>query len=329
VPEWEEFPDPWRGDPNWGGAVVLLPLHRHRQTGDAGAVLSALDAMDRYLGFLLADRDADGLLQHGLGDFNGASVKAFRDVSYVSTATLHKLLLRAADAADLVGDARATGWRTEAEVVARDFARAFIGADGRFTPGTLTADLVALDAGLAPATLLDAVEARIVADGYVIDVGAVALALLVEHLAAGGRHGTLWGITRVTDVPSYGYMLAHGATALTETWDGPTFGFSQNHFMFGAIATWFHEHLVGIRQAPGSVGWSEVLIAPTPVGDLTAVEGRYDAPTGVIESRWRIEDGRFVLSGTVSDGVTATAVLPSGARTRVAGEFELSEESPC
>jgi len=144
----------------------------------------------------------------------------------------------------------------------------------------------------------------------------------VPMLARAGLHATLLGITRVTTAPSYGYMLDHGATTLTETWDGPTFGFSQNHFMNGAIGSWFHEHLVGIRQEDGTVGWSRPLIAPTPVGDLEHVSGWYDAPGGRIEVAWRVHDGVITVEGTAPG---ATLRMPSGARTRVEGPFIRSE----
>ncbi|GEK79221.1 family 78 glycoside hydrolase catalytic domain [Agrococcus baldri] len=323
APEWQEFPDPWRGDPNWGGTVVLLAHARHRATGDTAPLARSLEAMLRYTDFLLADRDPDGIARYGLGDFNGASVRKFRNVPLVSTATLHKLLRRTADAACLLGEtATAERLLAAAEEVAMDFAREFCGRDGSIGGNGIAELVFALDAGLAPADTIDRIDEQIRAAGHVLDVGEVAMAFLVEQLATAGRHETLLGITRVTDAPSYGYMLAHGATTLTETWDGPTFGFSQNHFMNGAIATWFHEHIVGIRQRERTIGWEAPLIAPAPVGDLTHASGWYDAPGGRIAVEWRIDAGRFCLTGTARQ---ATVRMPSGAEHAVTGAFDLQE----
>ena len=326
APEWQEFPDPWRGDPNWGGAVVLLALARYRATGALDPIRSAYPAMLRYVDFLLADRDDDGVARYGLGDFNGASVKKFRNVPLVSTASLHKLLLAAADCAALVDDTEVEArLRDSALAVAEDFRRAFLGSDGRIGDGGVAELVFALDAGLAPASAIDLIDGRIRADDYVLDIGEVAMALLVDLLADAGRHETLLGITRVTDAPSYGYMLAHGATTLTETWDGPTFGFSQNHFMNGAIGSWFHRHLVGIRQDEGSVGWSAPLIAPVVVGDLRGVDGWYETPHGRIAVSWRLVDGIFVVEGCAPRAVLQ---LPSGRRIDVAGEFRYEDPMP-
>jgi len=323
APEWQDFADPWRGDPNWGGAVVLLPLARYRATGDTGQLTSALPAMRRYLDFLLGDRDGRGVLRSGLGDFNGASTQKFRSVSLVSTASLHMLLQRAAVCADLIGESdAASAWRTSADVVAVDFTREFISGSATIGDDLLGELVFALDAGVAPAGTIDLIDRRICDDDFVLDVGEVAMAHLVDQLARAGRHDTLFGITRVTEAPSYGYMLAHGATTLTETWDGPTFGFSQNHFMNGAIASWFHEYVLGIRQSPGSAGWSAPLINPVLVGDLTAADGWYDAPGGRIVVSWRIVDGEFSIEG---DAPHAVLQLPSGAQVAVAGTFSFKE----
>lgn len=323
APEWQEFPDPWRGDPNWGGTVILLALAMYRATGDMAPLALAFPAMRRYLDHLVADRDDDGISRYGLGDFNGASVKKFRNVPFVSTATLHKLLMRAADAATLLyEDATAHEMRAMAADVRAAFEREFVSDDGALGAGSVAELIFALDAGLAPESTINRIDERIRSNGFVLDVGEVAMAFLVERLAAAGRHETLLAITRVTDAPSYGYMLAYGATTLTETWDGPTFGFSQNHFMNGAIAIWFHEHVVGIRQKEGTVGWTHPLIAPSPVGDVTSAQGHYDAPDGRISVSWHIRNDRFILTGAAP---RASVRMPSGAEHDVAGDFVLEE----
>ena len=42
-----------------------------------------------------------------------------------------------------------------------------------------------------------------------------------------------------TDMPSYGYQLAQGATSLTEAWDANPAS-SQDHFMLGDAEEWFY-----------------------------------------------------------------------------------------
>lgn len=323
APEWEEFPDPWRGDPNWGGTVVLLPLARYRHTGDTAPLAQAYPAMLRYTDFLLADRGADGVLRYGLGDFNGASTKKFRSMPLVSTATLVKLLEGTAEAAALLGRPEQARLRADAVTVADDFRSAFVTPDGAIGSQTVAELVVALDAGLAPTETIEEIDAQIRDGAGMPDVGAVLLTRLVDLLARAGKHERLLAITRVTKAPSYGYMLAHGATTLTETWDGPTFGFSQNHFMNGGIATWFVEHVLGIRQQEGSVGWTDPLIAPTVVGDLTRSSGHVDSPAGRIRVAWQRTSEHLVIEG---EAPHAHVRLPSGTEHRVSGRFRFAEE---
>ncbi|WP_182111244.1 MULTISPECIES: family 78 glycoside hydrolase catalytic domain [unclassified Actinotalea] len=333
VPEWHEFPDPWRGDPNWGGAVVLLPWALHREFGDTEVLHRAFGAMDAYLEYLWS-ATVDGLLLEGLGDFNGASVKKFRYVPLVSTATLVKLLTVAAQVADVVDRPERAGlWRERAATGAARFHAEFARADGGFGEGSIAEEILVLDAGLVTEAehdaLLDRIERRIVADGYYLDVGEVAMAALVRHLGAGGRHETLFATTQVSDRPSYGYMLKHGATSLTETWDGPTFGFSQNHFMNGAIVSWLSEHVVGIRRDGDEPGFTRALIQPAPCGDLRHASGHYDSPAGTIRAAWRVTDGAITVSGELPPGLPGRVVMPSGAAHDLgAGKFAVAEPYP-
>jgi alpha-L-rhamnosidase len=86
-----------------------------------------------------------------------------------------------------------------------------------------------------------------------------------------------------------------------------------NHCMFGHAQEWFQKSIVGIRQAPGSIGFSRLLLRPEPVGDLTSAAGHYDSVRGRIESKWRIENGRFLWSIVVPPNVTAEVHVPTTA----------------
>ena len=132
----------------------------------------------------------------------------------------------------------------------------------------------------------------------------------------------IYDIATQTTSPSYGYQVVNGATSLGEQWDGPTTFGSQNHMMLGAIDQWFTAGLAGIRQEPGSVGFSSLEIRPAVVGDLTHVYGSYRTPNGLVESEWtREEDGRLTFQVTVPGNTTATVFLPDSAHKVGAGSF--------
>ncbi|HEY3509116.1 family 78 glycoside hydrolase catalytic domain [Kribbella sp. NPDC051137] len=309
VPEWDPFPDPWRGDVNFSLVCVFLPWQLYRTYGDRDVLTANHDTAVRYVEYLLASRE-DGLVTYGLGDWNG---RDFRYVPFVATATLARALGVLADTAWVLGqDGRR--WDDVRAAVVGDVRRRFVTAEvGSESVAELA---VAIHSGVLTgaeeAAAVDRLERRIVADGYYLDVGEIAMASLVEVLATYDRHETLYQLTQVDERPGYGYMLRHGATSLTETWDGPTFGFSQNHFMNGAIDDWFFSHVAGLRQAAGDIGFHRVVIRPRPCGGLTSAAAAYRTGHGELRSAWTVEDGGFDLEVVVPAETTAVVELPDG-----------------
>jgi alpha-L-rhamnosidase len=87
-------------------------------------------------------------------------------------------------------------------------------------------------------------------------------------------------------------------------------GGSQNHHFLGEVDAWFVRGVAGIRQAPGSVGYRSLEIAPAPVGDLTHASAGYQTPLGTVSSSWTKSAHGFRLDVTVPPGATATVHLP-------------------
>ncbi|MBP2351629.1 hypothetical protein JOF29_002712 [Kribbella aluminosa] len=311
VPEWDPFPDPWRGDVNFGLAIVFLPWQLYRTYGDLELLTANHDTAVRYVEHLLAARE-DGLVTYGLGDWNG---RHFRYVPFVATSTLARALGVLADTARVLGLDGGRWYDVRAAVVG-DVRQRFVTPTGEVGSESVAELAVAIHSGVLTAAeeraAVDRLERRIIADGYYLDVGEIAMAALVEVLASYDRHETLYQLTQVDEQPGYGYMLRHGATSLTETWDGPTFGFSQNHFMNGAIDDWFFAHVAGLRQAAGDAGFRQVVIRPRPCGALTSAAASYRTGYGELRSEWVISDGQFTLDVAVPGQTEAVVELPDG-----------------
>ena len=87
------------------------------------------------------------------------------------------------------------------------------------------------------------------------------------------------------------------------------------------IEEWFHTGVAGIKQAPGSIAYRELIIKPTPVGDLTHAKGHYNTPQGTARSEWRRDaTGITRFDATVPANTKATVDVPasSAAQTFVA-----------
>lgn len=319
VPEWDPFPDPWRGDVNWGGAVVHVPWQLHLCYADLSVLHDNYEAMTRYARHLLGVR-VDGLVRYGLGDWDGSQARAVPLVATASLARMLSVLSQVADALDRLDDSKR--WRVAAERVAGRVRTEFWNDDDS-TVGTDTVGetAVALRYGIVPpdrtVAVVNRLEQRIAADGYFVDVGEVGLPALIDVLAAHDRHETLYRFACQSERPGYGYMLRHDATSLTETWDGPTYGISQNHFMLGAIDGWFYSHVAGLRQAPDSRGFRDLIVRPRPCGGITSARANHRTADGMFASSWTIEGDTFHLQVEIPPRSRCTVETPDGHRTIV------------
>ncbi|GAB2964686.1 hypothetical protein GCM10023080_027380 [Streptomyces pseudoechinosporeus] len=313
APEYKVFEDKFRDDPNWGGAIVLVPWWLYRTYGDTTTLSTYYPHMCRYLDHLATRADGD-LLSHGLGDwmaFDDSTPKAV-----TATVAYHRLAATLARIAALLGeDADAERHARLAERIKHAFNDAFLDRDRHtYATGSQAANALALEAGLVPpeecAAVLEQLISGVRDAGNHVTVGEIALPSLLRALSAYGRDDVVHDLVSRTDSPSYGYQIAHGATALTERWDGPTRGSSQNHFMLGAVEEWFYARLAGIGQADDSVAFARIVVRPVPVGDLTHADAWYDTPRGRVRSTWRRTDGGFVLDVTVPPGAPALVELP-------------------
>lgn len=84
--------------------------------------------------------------------------------------------------------------------------------------------------------------------------------------------------------------------------------------MLGHLMEWFYESLAGIKQAPNSVGYKNIIIQPQVTGTLTAAQASYHSVYGVIQSAWKKEGKQFELTVTIPVNTTAQIILPSNTK---------------
>ena len=144
----------------------------------------------------------------------------------------------------------------------------------------------------------------------VLTAGDVGYRYLLMALAEGGCHDVIANMTGRDDVPGYGMQLKKGATALTESWQALESS-SNNHLMLGHILEWMYGYLGGLRQAPGSVGWREVIIAPHPVADVTDCTVTYKTPLGPVKVHWWIENQMCKIQYTAPRSMKVEVVNPA------------------
>lgn len=129
------------------------------------------------------------------------------------------------------------------------------------------ANAVALYMGLTTPENRQQVFDNLIADirgrNNALTAGDVGYRYVLRALEAGGASDVIYDMNCKYDTPGYGWQLAHGATALTESWQA--YGFvSNNHFMLGHLMEWLFSGLGGIRQKEDSFGFKHIVIKPEP-----------------------------------------------------------------
>lgn len=324
------YSNPYAYTVEWGAAGVLMPWALFEWTGDRSQLAASYRSMKAFVD-QIESVSPNGIAPAGLGDWydyghgNPPGPSRYTPTDLTATAVWAMCAHALAKAADVLG---------KPEDAARyEAMRARIGASFRakfYDPVTKTcanrgspqtANAIALCADLIPAedraTAVDVIVADLEARDYQQTSGDVGHVFLIRALAEAGRSDVLHKVYSRTGLGSYGGILAKGLTALPESWDALTVGSnSLNHCMLGHAMEWFHGWVLGIRQAPGSAGWREVLVAPNP-GSLSWAKGYLFTPRGRIEVSWkRRGDGLDLDLGVVqTQGMAIRVLSPDGKPT--------------
>src|SRR5699024_1940625 len=105
-----------------------------------------------------------------------------------------------------------------------------------------------------------------------------------------------------TGIPSWLEVAERGGTTtFWENWDGVsaegvTRSGSLNHYSKGAVAEFFHTHILGLRQSDASAGWHDFVVRPVFGGGLAHASGSHRTRLGEITVSWRRDDVRIELT---------------------------------
>ena len=98
---------------------------------------------------------------------------------------------------------------------------------------------------------------------------------------------------------------------------------SLNHYSKGAVASFLHTHLVGLRlpefPTAEQSGYSYVRVEPLPGAGITRAATRQLTRQGPLEVSWSIDGGTFTVEIVLPATTTAEVVLPDTSRRLVTG----------
>jgi alpha-L-rhamnosidase len=133
---------------------------------------------------------------------------------------------------------------------------------------------------------------------------------LLDSLSRAGRADLGYVLATKRTVPSWGAMLAGGATTLWEHWNFSDNTFSHNHPMFGSISAWFFAWLAGVQPEKDAVAFDRIALRPQFPPGLGWVRASYRSVRGPISVVWRRSGPRISLTATIPPGCVATLHLP-------------------
>ncbi len=318
----------WAGAPAWGDAGVIVPWTLYLMYGDTGSLRRHFGAMTAWMDFLERG-NPDYLRRRELGNSYNDWLAPGADLTppeLLGTAYWAHDATLMAQIAEVIGRPDdAAGYRALASKIRSAFADAFVTRDGRVTSGTQTAYVLGLHFGLLPDDLRDAAAGHLVdaiaAAGWHLTTGFVGVGYLLPALSSSGRTDVAYRLLEQRGLPSWRYMIDHGATTIWERWDGwsEEHGFqspwmnSFNHYALGSVGEWLYRFVLGLELAPGAAGFDRLLLRPYPGGPLARAAGSYRSVRGPISSRWERSGGAFRLAVELPPNVTASVRVPSAA----------------
>ena len=331
APENVALPPAFREDPNWGGSLVVVPWRLFQNYGDVGTMTEYYPAMVRYVDHLNGQAAQSGLLTSGLGDWLTLDSRTPRGL--VVALGYHRVLTTMTSVAHALGksadEARDAAFAAQ---VAQQINDRWLRSTGDYGPDQAS-NALALEAGIVPAWAVGSTQSALVgsiaAAGGHLKVGEIGLPAVLHQLSVLGRDDIAYRAVVASDAPGgFGYIVASGATALTEEWAGQHSALSQNHLVLGTVDDWMTTRLAGIRQAPGSVGFASLVVSPSFVPGLTSASATRTTPLGTIAVSWQRTSTGASVDVTLPAGVSASVQLPSGTTTIGEGHHVLTTAVP-
>lgn len=303
----------WANGPDWTSTIAIIPWNLYLFYGDKKPLIDNYDNIKRYVDHITT-LAPNGLTFWGLGDW--VPVKSQTPVEFTSSAYYFVDATILANTAKLLGKAADFNKYSKlADKIKTAFNTKYLDkTKGIYGTGLQTELSVPLQWGLVPDDMKSIIAAnlakRVEADNYHLDVGLLGTKAILNALSENGYADLAYKIAAQETYPSWGWWIVNGATTLYENWpiDAKS-DISMNHIMFGEVGAWLYKGLAGIKPDPQNVGFKNTLLEPHFVEGLDEFKASFNAPTGLIESSWKKENGKIIYQVSVPANATATLKL--------------------
>lgn len=305
---------------NWGNQVAdpvsvapgLLSWLMYRHYGDRRILSEHYLTVQRWHAFLQSNTRNNLVQFSNWGDwappieFAVNKGAASRDTPGVLMSSgcwlfLTRLLGKTARVLGKVADAE--GYFSQERLISRAINDRFWDeATGGYGSNNQACNSFALWLGIVPAERIPRVMDNLVRDvmeknhGH-LTTGNLCTKFLLEALSDHGRADVAFHVATREEYPSWGYMLANGATTLWERWEYMTDSgmCSHNHPMLGSVSSWLTKYLAGILDDETAEPGQRYILRPCFVSGLRHVEGSLQTLHGLLGISWTRKGTGFEL----------------------------------
>ena len=319
APELVEFSQGFKDTPEWGSAFIIIPWYIYQCYGDMRPLVSYYEDMKKYIKYL-SSKAENNIISYGLGDWfdigpNNPGESQLTSNGVTATAIYYYDVCIMQKIAQLLNNSKDFAYyKNLASQIKQSFNNRFWNKETcKYDRDSQTANAIALYMGLVNKknvnVVLDNLKHDIQTRNNALTAGDIGYRYVLRALEKNDASKIIYEMNNKYDVPGYGWQIAHGATALTESWQA--YGFvSNNHCMLGHLQEWLFSGLGGIQQMENSIAYKQIKIKPEIVGDINEVRAAHQSPYGMIISHWQKEDNLFRLFVSIPANTTAYIFLP-------------------
>lgn len=305
------------GPAAWGGAIVVVPYVYYKTYGEKEAVEQYFPNMLKYIEYMV-NHSENGLVcreekEWCLGDWCApmdlhkpephTKSRVLIPETFVNTVLFIKQMKMTMELAKIIGREADVAHLPELiEKASKMVDIAYFSPMTHCYCGDVQgANCLALDAGLGDEKTLQMTVEKY-QDRECFDTGIVATDVLPRILFESGNAQLAFDLMTSRKLPSFGYMMDHGATTLWEDWLPER---SLNHPMFGALTRYLFTYLLGISQAKDSAGFEKITIKPCLVNGMNFAGGYICTENGKITVKYEKAGDKVNFIVGIPDGETA------------------------
>ncbi len=314
--------------PAWDAVITEVPFMTWLYTGNRRILKENAAAIDRYLRYAAAKRNAEGLVDYGLGDWCPVGGQQKVCTEYTCSVSL---MMSAFTASRIFHILSQTKRRGDAATLALELSaairRKYIDSDRCVAEsGCQSAQAMAIRSGLFTPRECGAARRYLVQsiheNGDFLDVGILGARSLFHALTQAGEADLAYHMITRPEYPSYGHFIDVGLTALPESFEvgsGHTDNASANHHMFGDIKGWFISDVAGLNWGGMLTGYNEppcLFVQPQFIKKLTFAEAWFRSPVGELGVKWERRSDAILLTVTAPMDLCVKVCLPAGWRLK-------------